>query len=101
MGTREPCDGCYSARAAANAAAGAADADARIRDAEHRIGICEDAADILGPLAERLALALAQLRTVPQDLAGVYELICDFLRSGGNCRSPAAGSKERRLPRSW
>ena len=77
MSTREPCNGCHSARAAAIAAAEAAiaEAEARIADAERRIGICEAAADILGPLAERLARALAQLRTVPQDLGEVYELI--------------------------
>ena len=85
MSTKEPCDGCHSARAAAIAAAEAAiaEAEARIADAERRIGICEAAADILGPLAERLARALAQLRTVPQDLGEVYELIYEFVRSGG------------------
>jgi len=85
MSTREPCDGCHSARAAAIAAAEAAiaEAEARIRDAERQIGICEAAADILDPLAERLARALTQLRTVPQDLGEVYELIYEFVRSGG------------------
>ena len=84
-GDQEPCNGCHSARAAAIAAAEAAiaEAEARIRDAERRIGICEAAADILDPLAERLARALAQLRTVPQDLGEVYELIYEFVRSGG------------------
>ena len=83
--TRQPCNGCHSARAAAIAAAeaDAADAEARIRDAERRTGICEAAAEILDPLAERLARALAQLRTVPQDLGEVYELIYEFVRSGG------------------
>jgi chromosome segregation ATPase len=85
MRTREPCDGCHSARAAAIAAAeaAAADAEARIADAERRIAICEAAADLLDPLAVRLARALAQLRTVPQDLGEVYELIYEFVRSGG------------------
>ena len=85
MPTREPCDGCHSARAAAIAAAGAgaAEAEARIADAERRIGICGAAADILDPLAERLARALARLRTVPQDLGEVYELIYQFVRAGG------------------
>jgi hypothetical protein len=85
MSTRQPCDGCHSARAAAIAAAGAAvaEAEARIADAGRRIGICDAAADILDPLAERLARALAQLRTVPQDLGEVYELIYEFVRSGG------------------
>ena len=85
MPTREPCNGCHSARAAAIAAAEAAvaEAEARIQDAERRIGICEAAADILDPLAERLARALAQLRTVPQDLGEVYELVYEFVSSGG------------------
>jgi acyl-CoA reductase-like NAD-dependent aldehyde dehydrogenase len=85
MSTRQPCDGCHSARAAAIAAAEAAiaEADARIADAERRAGICEAAADILGPLAERLARALTQLRTVPQDLGEIYQLIYEFVRSGG------------------
>jgi hypothetical protein len=85
MSTRQPCDGCHNARAAAIAAAEAAvaDAEARIADAERRIAICEAAADILDPLAVRLARALAQLQTVPQDLGEVYELIYEFVRSGG------------------
>ena len=85
MHTRQPCDGCHAARAAAIAAAEAAiaDAEARIADAERRIASCEAAADLLDPLAERLARALAQLRTVPQDLGEVYELIYQFVRSGG------------------
>jgi hypothetical protein len=85
MGTREPCGGCHAARAAAIAAAeaAAAGAEARIADAERRISVCEAAADILDPLAGRLAQALGQLRTVPQDLGEVYELIYEFVRSGG------------------
>jgi hypothetical protein len=85
MRTRQPCDGCHAARAGAIAAAEAAiaDAEARIADAERRIAICEAAADILDPLAVRLARALAQLRTVPQDLGEIYELIYQFVRSGG------------------
>jgi prefoldin subunit 5 len=85
MPTREPCDGCHSARAASIAAAEAAvaEAEARIRDAERRSAICETAADIIDPLAERLDRALAQLRTAPQDLGEVYELIYEFVRSGG------------------
>ena len=85
MPTRKPCDGCHRARTAAIAAAEAAvaDAEAQIADAERRIGICEAAADLLDPLAERLARALARLRTVPQDLGEVYELIYKFVRSGG------------------
>jgi hypothetical protein len=85
MSTRRPCDGCHAARAAAIAAAEAAvtDAEARIADAERRIAICEAAADLLDPLAERLARALARLRTVPQDLGEVYQLIYEFVHSGG------------------
>jgi chromosome condensin MukBEF ATPase and DNA-binding subunit MukB len=85
MSTKEPCDGCHGARAGAIAAAEAAiaEAEARIADAERRIAMCQAAADILDPLAERLARALAQLRTVPQDLGEVYELIYEFVRSGG------------------
>jgi hypothetical protein len=85
MPTREPCDGCHSARAAAIAAAEAAvaDAEARIADAQRRIAICEAAAEILGPLAERLTRALTRLRTVPQDLGEVYQLIYEFVCSGG------------------
>ena len=85
MPTREACDGCHSARAAAIAAAEAAvaNAEARIADAERRISICGAATDILDPIAERLARALGQLRTVPQDLGEVYELIYEFVRAGG------------------
>ena len=85
MSTRQPCDGCHSARAAAIAAAEAAvaEAEGRIAGAERRIKICEAAADILSPLAERLVRALAQLRTVPQDLGEVYELVYAFVCSGG------------------
>jgi erythromycin esterase-like protein len=85
MSTRQPCHGCHAARAAAIAAAEAAvaAAEARITDAGRRIGICEAAADLLDPLPERLVRALGQLRTVPQDLGEVYELIYEFVRSGG------------------
>jgi hypothetical protein len=85
MSTRQPCNGCHGARAAAIAAAEAAiaGAEARIADAERRIGICEAAAEILDPLAGRLDRALGQLRTVPQDLGEVYQLVYEFVRSGG------------------
>lgn len=85
MPIREPCIGCHRARAAAIAAAEAAiaKAEARIADAERRIGICEAAADLLGPLAEHLARARGQLQTVPQDLGEVYELVYQFVCSGG------------------
>ena len=99
MGTRDPCDGCHSARAAAIAAAEAAiaEAEARIRDAERRIAICEGVEDILDPLAVRLAQALVRLRTVPQDLGEVYELIYEFVRSGG--RTAAVRTLDRRRER--
>ena len=85
MPTRRPCDGCHPSRAAAIAAAEAAvaDAEARIADAERRISICEAAADLLDPLAVRLARALTRLRTVPQDLGEVYQLVYAFICSGG------------------
>jgi hypothetical protein len=85
MPTRKPCDGCHSARAAAIASAQAAvaDAEARITDAERRIEICEAAADIFDSLAEHLARALAQLRTVPQDLGEAYQLVYEFVCAGG------------------
>ena len=70
--TKDPCDGCHSAGAAAITAAetAVADAEARIADAERRIVICQ-AAYILDPLAECLARALAQLRTVPGPRRGL------------------------------
>jgi hypothetical protein len=85
MGTRQPCDGCHRAKAAAIAAAEAAvaEAEARIADAERRTGVCEAAADVLDSVAERLARALTHLRTVPRDLGEVYELIYEFVRSEG------------------
>ena len=85
MSTKDPCNGCHSARAAAIAAAEAAiaEAEARIKDAERQIGICEAATEILDPLAEHLARALTQLRTVPQDLGEAYELVYQFVCSGG------------------
>ena len=97
MPTREPCDGCHSCprRRDRSRRGRVADAEARIADAERRIAICEAAADLLDPLAERLARALARLRMVPQDLGEVYELIYEFVRSGENCPGTVAGSKGR------
>ena len=85
MPTKKDCDGCHGRKAAAIAAAEAAIADAeeRIRDAARRIGICEDTAEILDPLARRLQAALQALRQVPHDLGEVYELIYEFIRRGG------------------
>ena len=50
---------------------------------QRRIGICEDTAEILDPLARRLHAALQALRQVPHDLGEVYELIYAFIRRGG------------------
>jgi hypothetical protein len=85
MPVKKECDGCHSRKAAAITAAEAAIAAAeeRIRDAARRIGICEDAAEILDPLARRLQAALQALRQVPHDLGEVYELIYAFIRRGG------------------
>ena len=60
-----------------------AGAEQRIRDAERRISICEDTAEILDSLARRLQAALQALRQVPHDLGEVYELIYAFIRRGG------------------
>jgi hypothetical protein len=85
MQTRDPCDGCHGAKAAAIAAAEAAIADAedRIADATGRIGLCEDTAGVVDPLAGRLRTALHALRQVPGDLGEVYELVYEFIRRGG------------------
>jgi len=85
MPTTKDCDGCHGRKAAAITAAEAAIAGAeeRIRDATRRIGICEDTAEILDPLARRLHAALHALRQVPHDLGEVYELIYQFIRRGG------------------
>src|SRR5208282_3883378 len=80
MATREPCDGCHGLRAAAisSAEAAIADAEARIADAQQRIALCEAAAEILDPLATRLAAALERVRRVAPDLGEVYELVYAF-----------------------
>lgn len=78
MPVKDECDGCHAARAAAISAA-----EAAIADAEKRIRICEAAADLLAPLAERLRQALDRLRAIPQDLGEVYELVYEFIRKGG------------------
>jgi hypothetical protein len=85
MPTRKPCEGCHPAKAAAIAVAEAAAADAedRITGATGRIGLCEDTAEILDPLASRLQAALQALRQVPHDLGEVYELVYEFIRRGG------------------
>jgi hypothetical protein len=85
MPTRNPCEGCHPAKAAAIAVAEAAAADAedRITGATRRIGLCEDTAEILDPTASRLQGALQALRQVPHDLGEVYELVYEFIRRGG------------------
>jgi hypothetical protein len=76
--TKDPCDRCHAAKQAAIMAA-----EAAIADAERRIQLCEAAAEILDPLAQRLAAALARLRQVPEDLGEVYQLVYQFIRKGG------------------
>jgi hypothetical protein len=83
--TEDPCQGCHAAKATAITAAETAvtGAEGRIRDAGRRIGLCEDTAGTLDPLARRLATALARLRQAPADLGEVYELVYGFIRGGG------------------
>ena len=85
MATKDPCNGCHSAREAAIMAAQAAvdDAETRIADAQQRIALCEAATEILGPLAAQLAAALERIRRVAPDLGEVYELVYAFVRGGG------------------
>jgi Cytochrome C' len=77
MPVKERCDGCHSAKEAA------------IADALRRISLCEAAAEILDPLAQRLQAALGHLQQVPADLGEVYELVYQFIRNGG--KLPAYG----------
>jgi len=71
MSVKEKCDGCHGIREAA------------IQDALRRISLCEAAAEVLDPLAQRLGQALGRLRQVPEDLGEVYELVYQFVRQGG------------------
>ena len=91
MSTKDPCNGCHSAKAAAIAAAetAIAAAEERIKNATQRISICDDTAGILDPLGRRLRAALQALRQLPHDLGEVYELIYEFIRRGG--QMPRAG----------
>jgi hypothetical protein len=68
---KKECDGCHAIREAA------------IAEALRRIGLCEAAAEILNPLAQRLRQALGRLRQVPEDLGEAYELVYEFVRKGG------------------
>ena len=78
MSTKKPCNGCHDAKAAAIAAA-----EAAIEDAQRSIAICESATEILEVLTDRLRAALSRLGQVPHDLGEAYELIHEFIRSGG------------------
>jgi hypothetical protein len=77
MPVTDPCTGCHGAKEAA------------IQDALRRIGLCEAAAEVLDPLAQRLRQALDHLRQVPEDLGEVYELVYEFICKGG--KLPAYG----------
>ncbi len=81
----DPCDGCHGIKQAAIASAQAAvdQAEAAITDARRKIGILDDAAEILDALHARLTHAIESLRRVPHDLGEVYELIYEFIRAGG------------------
>ena len=71
MPVKERCDGCHSVKEAA------------IAHELRRIGLCEAAAEVLDPFAQRLAAALGCLRQVPEDLGEVYQLVYEFIRNGG------------------
>jgi len=71
MPVKDKCDGCHGAKEAA------------ITDALRRISLCEAAAEVLNPLAQRLQAALGRLRQVPEDLGEVYQLVYEFIRKGG------------------
>jgi len=86
MPTKNPCEGgCHGRKASAiaDAEAAIADAEDHIADATRRIGLCEDADEILGALGKRLQAALQALRQVPHDLGEVYELVYQFVHGGG------------------
>jgi len=78
MPTRDKCDGCHDAKAAALDAA-----EAAIADAQERASLCEAAIDVLDPLITRLRHALARLRAVPSDLGETYESVYNLIRRGG------------------
>jgi hypothetical protein len=77
MPVKERCDGCHGSKEAA------------IAGALHRISLCEATAAVLDPLTQRLHAALGHLQQVPADLGEVYELVYQFVRSGG--KLPAYG----------
>ena len=71
MPVKDECDGCHGVK------------EAMIAGALRRISLCEAAAEVLDPLAQRLQAALGRLQQVPQDLGEVYELVYQFIRKGG------------------
>jgi hypothetical protein len=71
MPVKDECDGCHGAKEAA------------IMAVLSRIRLCETAAELLDPVAERLRDALGRLRQVPEDLGEVYQLVYQFIRKGG------------------
>jgi hypothetical protein len=71
MPVKDKCDGCHGIKEAA------------ILAALQRIRLCETAAEVLVPLAQRLHAALDGLQQVPADLGEVYELVYAFVRHGG------------------
>ncbi len=78
MPTRDKCDGCHNAKAAAIAAA-----EAAIAGAQERTSLCDAAIDVLDPLITRLRHALGRLRAVPSDLGETYESVYNLIRRGG------------------
>jgi hypothetical protein len=71
MQVKDECDGCHGAKEPA------------IMAALNRIRLCETAAEILDPVAERLRAALGRLHQAPEDLGEVYQLVYAFIRKGG------------------
>jgi hypothetical protein len=71
MPVKDECDGCHGAKEAA------------IMAVLSRIRLCETAAELLDPVAERLRDALGRLRQVPEELGEVYQLVYQFIRKGG------------------
>jgi hypothetical protein len=86
MAVKEPCEGCHGVKEAA------------IMAALTRIRLCEAAAEILGPVAERLRSALARLCQVPGDLGEVYQLVYEFIRKGGKLPAYARWIEGDRTP---
>jgi hypothetical protein len=78
MATRDPCDGCHDAKAAAIAAA-----EAEVAECQERAALCEAAGEVLRPLAGRLQHALRRIGAVPEDLGETYAAVYDLIRRGG------------------